>query len=160
MQYTSSRTLAGSPESALRVVREALVANGFAIVEASPTEVTAIGPGMFDSRQNPLHGVSKAKFRAEDGVIRAQAELGGAVWLGRFAMFFPLGLGLLLAMLFGLMGLKPGRPGSPSSPVLIPLIAVSPWLVLGPLLGRFIRKRTEKAVEALVQSAATISRLG
>jgi hypothetical protein len=160
MQYTSSIPIAGPPETAIRVVRDALIANGFTIVEAKPTEFTATGPGMMSTNQNAILGVSKATLRIDGAVIHVKAELGGAAWIGRFAMFFPIGLGVLLAAVFWVIRQAQGNLANKPTAVLAPLLAVSPWLVIGPLMARFIRKRTEQAVDALLQSAASISRAG
>ncbi len=155
MQYVSSIKIPGPPESAVKVVCDALIANGFAIADANSTGVTATGPGLISSNQNAILGASRASFRTEGGVLHVQAELGGAAWLGRFAMFFPIGLGVLLVIIFGAMW----WPQKPTA-VVIPLIAVSPWLVIGPLMARSIRRKTERAIDALLQSAASMSRVG
>jgi hypothetical protein len=158
MQYASSTPIAGPPETAIKVVRDALIANEFTILEAKPTEFTATGPGMMSTNQNAIRGVSKATFRTEGGMMHVQAELGGAVWLGRFAMFFPIALGVLLTAIFWVIGRTQGNLANRPAAVLTPLFPVLPWLVLGPLMARFIRRRTEKAIQGLLQSAASISR--
>jgi hypothetical protein len=152
MQYVSTTPISGRPEAAIRMVRDALVANAFTIVSASPTAFEATGPGMTGSNQNALLGISKASFRAEEGVIHVQAELGGAARLGLFVMFFPLALGGVLVATLSLAN-KPNA-------VLAPLLAVSPWLVVGPLMACFFRRRTEKAINALLLSTASISETG
>jgi hypothetical protein len=154
MPYVSATAISGRPETAIRVVRDALVANSFTIVSANPTAFTATGPGMSSSNQNPLLGISKVSFRAEGGLIHVQADLGGASRLGLFAMVFPPALGVLLAAIFYLT-----QNQNPNA-VVAPLGAVAPWLVLGPLMARWIRRRTEKAIHALLQSTASISETG
>ena len=152
MPYVSAVALSGPPEAAIRVVRDALIANAFTIGSVSPTEFTATGPGLMSSNQNPLLGVSGVSFRAEDGALHVQTELGGATRLGLFAIFFPLGLGLALA---GVL-----RVANKPNAFIAPMLAVAPWLVLGPLIAFFIRKRTQKAINALLLSAASISGTG
>ena len=156
MQYSSSIPIVGLPEIAIKVVRDALIANEFTIVDAKPTEFTATGPGMMSTNQNAIRGVSTATFRTEGRVMHVQAELGGAAWLGRFAIFFPFALGVLLAATFWGIGRTQGKPAD----VITPLFPVLPWLVIGPLMARYIRKRTEKAIYGLLQSAASISQAG
>lgn len=153
MSYTSSITIDGSPEKALIVVRDALVANAFTITEASQTGFTATGPGMNSNNQNVIRGVSKAVVHTEGNTLHISAELGAARRLGLFAMFFPPGLCLFLAAVFAALGPRHHNA------VYVPLLLAVPWLVLGPLLARMLRRRTEQAVEALLQSAAAISRI-
>jgi hypothetical protein len=152
MQYVSATPIAGPPEAAIKIVRDALVANAFTIVSASPTAFEATGPGLISSNQNSLMGISKASVRAEQGVLQVQAELGGAARLGLFVMVFPFVLGGVLILTLHLAN----RPNG----LLAPVLAVSPWVVLGPLMARLFRRRTEKAINALVLSAASISEMG
>jgi len=152
MPYVSATVISGPPEEALKVVRDALVANAFTILSATPTEFTAAGPGLTSSRQNSLLGASKVSLRVENSVLHLQAELGGAARLGLFATLFPLALGVFLAVVLGLAR-KPNG-------LIAPLLAVGPWLVVGPLMAVLFRKRTEKALNALLQSTAAISANG
>jgi hypothetical protein len=152
MPYTTSVTVDGPPQKAVTVLRDALLANAFTITEASQTGFTAIGPGMNSTNQNAIRGVSKATFHAEGKAIHVTAELGGAAWIGRFAIFFPLGLGVVWAIAFGMLWWPKHRDA-----VIVPLLVAAPWLLLGPLMARMVRRRTEQAIEALLQSAASIS---
>jgi hypothetical protein len=152
MKYVASTTITGSPEIALARIRDALLANGFTITTAKSTELAVTGPGLMSTKENPLRGVSVATFLTQGGQLHVQAELGGAAFLGRFAIYFPLGLGLFFVAVFGL-----GRLSSGPAAVIAPLLSVSPWLILGPLIARMIRKRTEKAINALLQGAAITS---
>jgi hypothetical protein len=152
MKYAASTTITGSPEIALARIRDALLANGFTITTARSTELTTTGPGMMSNKENPIRGVSAATFLTQGGQLHVTAELGGAAFLGRFAIYFPLGLGLFFVILFGW-----GRFSSGPAGILTPLLSVAPWLILGPLIARMIRKRTEKAIDALLQGAAITS---
>ncbi len=151
MPYVSSTVISGPPDAAIKMVRDALVANAFTVTKATATEFAATGPGMMGSNQSALLGVSKVSFRAEAGVLHVEADLGGAKRLGLFTMLFPPLLGLILV---GILSAT-GRPNS----ILAPALAVSPWIVVGPLMAFWIRKRTEKAINALLQSTAAISEI-
>jgi hypothetical protein len=142
--------------AALQVIRDALVANGFRLTGASSTEVTALGPGMWSMRQNPIRGVSKAVARARGSTIEIDAELAGAERLGLFVMLLPLALTLGLAVV--LVGAQRGTfAANPDSVVYLFLLPVV-WMILGPVLRWRVRRRTSNALEALVASAATVSR--
>ena len=153
MPYTSSIIIDGPPQKSVTVLRDALVANAFTITEASQTGFTATGPGMNSNNQNVIRGLSKAVVHTEGNTLHISAELGAARRLGWFAMFFPPGLCLFLALVFAALGPKHHIA------VYVPLLIAAPWLVLGPLMARLLRRRTEQAVEALLQSAAAISRV-
>jgi len=154
MQFIASVAVEGPPQRAVSMLRDALIANAFTITEAGQTGFKATGPGMTSTNQNAIRGVSTATVRAEGNVIHVAAELGGAAWIGRFAVLFPLSLGVLLAMVFGMLWWPKHRDA-----VIVPLLVAAPWLLLGPLMARTVRRRTEQAIEALLQSAASISRI-
>lgn len=153
MAYTTSIAVDGSPQKAVTVLRDALVANAFTITEASQTGFTATGPGMNSNNQNAIRGVSRAVVLTEENTLHISAELGAAKRLGLFAIIFPPALCLFLAAVFAGLGSKHHNA------VFVPLLIAAPWLVLGPLLARMLRRRAEQAIDALLQSAASISRI-
>jgi hypothetical protein len=153
MPYAASVIVEGPPEKSLAVVRDALVANAFTIAKVSKTGFTATGPGMNTNNQNTIRGVSMAEVHAEGNRLHISAELGAARRLGLFAILFPPGLRLILAAVFAVAGLNHRNA------VYVPLFIAAPWLVLGPLLARMLRRRTAQAVDALLQSAASIARI-
>jgi hypothetical protein len=61
--YRGTKRINGSGDEALRVVRDALVANGFTVASAGTSGFEARGPGMNSSKENPIRGVSHAKVR-------------------------------------------------------------------------------------------------
>jgi hypothetical protein len=89
----------------------------------------------------------------EGNSLRISAELGAARRLGLFALFFPPGLCLFLFVIF--IALGPRHHNA----VYVPLLIAVPWLVLGPLLAKLLRRRTEQAIDALLQSAASIANI-
>ncbi|MFM9066305.1 MAG: hypothetical protein ACKOUR_03065 [Planctomycetota bacterium] len=167
MHYRYEIVCRGSGREALRIIREALLANEFGIDAVDDRGFVARGPGLRSSRENAIRGVSEARVSMAGDKIELQAELGGVVRLGRFATFFPLALGASLALVFGLIlwgvsilggnGELARRPANLFIPLLAPLLTTLPWLLLGPWLTRVFRRRTERAIESLVQSAAHIA---
>lgn len=119
---------------------------------------------MNSSRENAIRGVTEARVLSDRGVIEIQAELGGVARLGRFVTLFPLVLGVVLAMIFLLIVWANGELGKQPANVWIPLIApllsTLPWLILGPWIARLFRRRTERAIESLLQSAAHCASVG
>ena len=66
-----------------------------------------------------------------------------------FLYLFPPALGGLLALTFALI------PHFPRQASLAPFLAVSPWLIISPLMGRWIRKRTIRAIDTLAHNLTT-----
>lgn len=161
MRYQTTASIHGPPETAIRIVRDALIANGFRIVDSCAGELTMMGPGMNSSRENPLRGVSLVTARVNQTQLELDAELGGVARLGRFVFFFPIALGLLLMLFFAIIAwaiANFGQQPLPSLiPLLTPLLTTLPWLVIGPWMTRIIRRRTERAIDALVHNATMIA---
>ncbi len=158
MDYHYEVTCLASADEALRIIRDALIANGFGIEAREEFQFTARGPGMLSSRENAIRGVTKARVTSSRGRIEIQAELGGVARLRRFVTLFPIALGMLLATTFLLIVWATGelgkRPVNVWIPLVAPLLSTLPWLILGPWMARLFRRRTERAIELLLQSAA------
>lgn len=106
-----------------------------------------IGPGMRSTHENPLLGVSSGACRIQGPTLELAVEFGGARMMQWFLLCFPIGLGILLALVFSF------TIGGWTA-ITTPQLAVAPWLVLSPLMSRWIYKRTESTVETAMQNAA------
>lgn len=149
MRYAATRAHSGSAASALKIVEETLLPNGFRIVEAGASRLELKGPGMRSSKENPLRGATRVVVDAHDGVLHLDASLGGVVWLSLFVCLFPPALWLIL----GLAALA--RPESGEGLLASKsLYGVGIWLVLGPAMSFWFRKRTIDALETMLINAA------
>ncbi|MDP8242550.1 MAG: hypothetical protein P9L94_00605 [Candidatus Hinthialibacter antarcticus] len=145
--YKSKVHIKGDPSKAWQTLQQTFINNNFSIKPHGASGFELTGPGLNSTKQNPLLGISKGACRLQGSTIELSAELGGAQFMQRFVLFFPIGLGLILALVFSLtMG--------GWTAVATPLLAVAPWLVLSPLLSRWIHNRTERAVETALQNVA------
>lgn len=98
MHYSRSVEFRGDAGKAFDLAAAALAGVGFRIDGRTDSSLEATGPGMTSSRQSPLVGASRIQFARRGGELTADAELGGARWVGRFATLFPLGLCLFLCV--------------------------------------------------------------
>ncbi|MCA8998088.1 MAG: hypothetical protein KDA80_13915 [Planctomycetaceae bacterium] len=164
MNYTREIPYDGTPSDAFTPLLQTLSANGFAVVEQEPKRMRFAGPGLNSTRQNPIRGVSELVAEVRDGTLALDAELGGVEFLGRFLRIFPVALGLFLLVVLGtslglVLGAQfgigfgvPFAPGWMWLPFIgaITLLPTLPWLFLGPMITQSIRKKTERAVDALL----------
>ena len=154
MDYKTSVPFTGSGTVAIEAARLQLSANGFKLDQPGKTQLIATGPGMRSTDQDPILGVSHAKISVNAGSIELQAELGGVKFMQRFIFLFPPALGGFLALTFFFM---------PEMPNFVPLLAfapILPWLVISPLMAKWIKTRTIKAVDTLVHNMANARRDG
>ena len=143
--HHTSAHFRGPAGAALDVGRVALMSLGFEIKRFSDDELRAVGPGLRSTQQPALLGVSELRIRVGSSRIEAKATLGGAARLKRFVYLFP---PLLMLVLF-LVNVLAGNGASWLYAAL-----VAPWVVLGPLIGWSIERRTSGAVDSLVRSMA------
>jgi hypothetical protein len=148
MDYTTSTPFTGSPATAVESARAQLMATGFQIDHASDTELVATGPGMHSTNQNAILGMTHAKIIVSSGTIDIYAELGGVKFMQRFIYIFPPALGAILALTFAFV------PNGPSNP-LFAFAPIMPWIVISPLMAKWIKKRTTKAIDTLLHNMAS-----
>jgi hypothetical protein len=150
-EYKLSILFRGDAKAALELARAALVAQGFEILAQSASELSVRGPGLHDTRQSPLLGATELSLQIAASSIEAQAVLGGVARMKAFVYWFPPGLGLVLALSFLIAGLPNWW---------VAFLAIAPWLVISPLMGAMIERRTVRAIEGLVRSMAVVAKPG
>jgi hypothetical protein len=161
MQYVASVPFRGDAEKAFRLAESALTGVGFRFTDRTPRSVEMVGPGMNGTRQSALVGASRIRVLSNRGELAVEADLGGVRRMSRFVTLFPiglaLGLGVVLSVAFGALT----GPG-------IWIVAVAAacggnaglWLLLGPLMARSIRKRTDRALDTLLANMVAVGESG
>jgi len=146
-QHKSSVAFVGNAADAFDVARTALLALGFEIVVVSDTELEAEGPGMHSNQQPALLGVSRLRINISSSKITATASLGGVAKMKSFVYLFPPGLVLLLFFI-----------GSRYSTEIswLYILLILPWVVISPLIGGALERKTKKAVDRLVHGMALV----
>lgn len=167
-EYHVAAKLSQPPEKALDLAKQVLAANGFRFETQSEDSLVAIGPGLRSTRQNPLLGATRIVLKVAQQHLALDADLNGVRTLQGFVRWFPLGLGLILGVSLGVVqgfifgaqtGVGFGVPWASgwkwmAFAMIGSLVPVSPWLVLSPIIGRSIEKRTKSALDTLVVNSA------
>lgn len=170
--YTTSTETPGPTGEILQAALTVLTNNGFAIVNRDELTASLKGPGLNSTRQNPLLGASAIRLALEGNQLRLDADLGGVDSMRRFLMRFPFLLGLGLGLFFGvggglmfgqLFGVGFGVPWAQGWAWMLlalgfAMLPVSPWLVLSPMISKWIRTRTQHALQTLVRNAVLMAR--
>lgn len=159
MEYSKTIQFAGHKTGALDMARAAFVAQGFQIVADSDDELRVTGPGMNSTNESPLKGVSEASIIIGASEIKIRAMLGGVQKMRMFLRLFPLGMELLFLIVFGSLAWR--LPAFRHAWIfLIPMLALSPWLFLAPLMVRSIEKKTAQAIDTLLSNMTMVGRNG
>ena len=143
MDYTLSVPCSGSISAAVETARLQFIANGFRLDQPSETELIATGEGMYSTKRNPIVGVSHARITVTSDSVDIVAKLGGVKLMQRFLYIFPPALAGCLALIFACI------PSFPRHAPLMAFLPVVPWIIISPLMARWIRTRTTKALDTL-----------
>ncbi len=102
-------------------------------------------------------GATRIRISSGGGNLAVEADLGGVANLARFIKLFPIGLVLCLGIAFAIVFSVIFGPG-----VWIVAVATAVggnavlWLVLGPLLARGFRARTDRALDTLLANMVVV----
>ncbi len=136
----------------LSIAESQLANRGFRIVKKNDEMVEVTGPGLNSTKQDPLLGASMIRLSGRVGTLNLEAELGGAQFLSNFVRRFPfmlcIGLAIVMEITFALT--LPGRNALWFG--LVPILAASPWIIIGPLMAKSILKRTENSLETFLHN--------
>lgn len=157
MEYSKTVPFTGRASRALDVARSTFIGQGFQITASSDNELRVTGPGINSTRENPLKGVSEASIIVRNAAIEIKATLGGAQKLKTFVRIFPLAMEIFFLLIFGVLALVLPRFRQWWI-FLIPLLALSPWLFLGPVIARSIERKSTQAVDTLLSNMMMMGR--
>ena len=157
MDYEKTVPFNGSPEKAFETARNTFLPHGFEIVGSSSTTLEVAGPGtLWTKGQDPMVGVSKACISAADGGLSIKAELGGVTKAVKYLILFILGMAVFFILVFGF--LFSARQGQPINKIILTSIApFIPWPVIIPLMAIWMRSRTCKALDTLLNNMVVLA---
>ncbi len=151
MDYQRTLSLQGDAQLALEKAVQIFVQNNFALKKIHSNKMELCGPGMTSTKENPLVGVSKAWLKLSGKQITLEAELGSVRRMQWFIWIFPIALGLFLFLIIGASE-KNFRNALPVC------WAISPWIVLSPLMSWWMKRRTLRSLNVLLENSAELSR--
>lgn len=136
----------GNPREVLATVREAFIAQGFAIEREYEYSFTARGRGMWSSQALPLHGISRVQVSVTGDAIAANAELDALRKVQTFIIGAPLLIDTIASVVCGIVI-------APWVGVLVACGTILPYVFIGPLIVRMFRKRVEAALDTVLSEA-------
>lgn len=151
--YETSRSLEGDAGRALDFAAATLAAMGFTIEARRPTELDANGPGLRCAGRSPLRGISAIHLRASAGTLSATADLSSCRRMFLVLGMMLVGMAVFLLVLFNTIPIHRRGPyywWMPAAPL-------APWPVLLPAMYAWANRSARKAVDTLIQNAATMA---
>ena len=151
MNYEKTITFTGEPAGALDIAKNTFLPNGYLISESTENSITLKGDNLFwlQQQNNPLIGISKINIQVENSTISLKAELGNITKVIIFLIACIVGLALLMVIIFAIV--FAGKEDGPNV-ILISLLPLVPWPILAPLIFFFLKYRTRKAIDILMNN--------
>lgn len=159
MDYERTIPFSGDIKSVLEVARNAFIQHNFQIVHTSDSTLEMVGFGTIWARgQAPLVGISKVSIRGAAGNLSIEAEFGGIRKVVAYMALFILGLAVFFLIVFGIVFSLQGMPLSKI--IVIALAPLAPWPVLIPIIAKWLKSRTSRALDVLINNMAYLGRQG
>ncbi|NQT14640.1 MAG: hypothetical protein HQ582_17925 [Planctomycetes bacterium] len=156
MEYEKTVRVSGDIVQAVRVVAKTLTRHGFQIVKKRESSARLLASEMGRSRSSPLGGASVVCLTGRSGRLTIEAEFGGLQRRMRIATGIVLGVAVLLIVLF--------RCLFPSESLAVRCLEsfgpLAPCPVLLLLIERHFMRRSVRAMDVLLENAATLSENG
>lgn len=157
IEYAASLPFRGDTAKAFALAEAALTALGFRFTDRTASSVELAGPGMNSSRESGLTGASRIRISGGRGELAVEADLGGVAWMARFVKLFPIGLVLCLGIVLSVVFSVVFGPGVWIVAVAAAVVGNAVlWLVLGPLMARGFRARTDRALDTLLANMVAV----
>lgn len=151
MHYTSQHRFAGDTDKAFAAIETMLMPNGFRITDRGPRSISLQGRGMQSTKESPLRGATRIHIEQKGGHLRLDAFLGGVRFMMLFVCVFP------VLLFLGMTLLPPLIAGHGWQAIdFKPLLGGVAWLIIGPAMSVWIRKRTTNALEDMLNNAAVV----
>jgi hypothetical protein len=149
MDYQRTIPVAHS-EKAVDAAANVFIQHSFQIVEQSETTVELTGPGMISSRQDPLVGISRIRISQSSGSLSVEAQFDSIRKLIKYLAVFIVVMGVFFLVLFAILFTRQEQPMG--IVVLISVAPLAPWPVLLPLILRWLKSRTARALDVLLSN--------
>jgi len=157
MDYEKTISFTGNLEKALETARNVFIQHSFQIINDSSSSVELIGTGtMWIKGQDPLVGISKVSVRGTGSELTIEAEFGIVNKTIKYLILFIFGMAVFFLIVFGVMFYLQGQ--DVRKVLLIALAPFAPWPIIFPLMAKFMKWRTSKALDALLHNMTVLGK--
>jgi len=146
--YEKSVPFNGEASKSVELARSVFFQHSFRIVSNEASAVEFWGPGtIWVKGQDPLAGISKVSIEAGHDKVSIRADFGGTRKTIKYAAFFLVSLALFFVVFFGILFGVRGEPVM--NIILFSLVPFAPWPVILPLMAKWMKSRTSRALVAV-----------
>ena len=149
IKYKKTIEFNGDTSAAMATAKNFFITHGLKLELRGDDTLLLTGPGMISNRGNAIKGVTKGQLQITSSSIVFTGELGGVEFMKKFVCFFPpaliLGITAVLSIIFYLTNQF-------SVEIFFFALTIIPWLFIGPLFGKSMQRKTENAVDTLLEN--------
>ncbi|MHC4394390.1 MAG: hypothetical protein ACYS1A_01925 [Planctomycetota bacterium] len=157
MDYEKTISFNGNLEKALETARNVFIQHSFQIVNDSSSAIELTGTGtMWLKGQDPLVGISRISIRGTGSEISVEAKFGGITKNIKYLIIFLLGMAVFFLVVFGVM--LHLQQQDVRMVLLIALGPLVPWPIVIPLMAKFMKRRTSRALDALLHNMTVLGK--
>ena len=153
MNHTQSLDFRGDLAAAFALAASTLTACGFKLVNKTARSLEFTGPGTIHSQGSALLGASRITITGGGGRIELEAELGGHRRL-MAVVGLVIAVAIAQAVVFGTHILQSSQAIDWVRMLPFVILSLVFGVVVGPLGGRFLRQRTTRALDTLLNNMA------
>ena len=153
MDYQTTIAYPGDATEGLTRLVEILSPLGFRIERRERSEIEVTGPGMNNTRQSPLLGISRLRAQVQPGQLTVEAQFGALDRLLWFMGGFLIALGVFLVVLFAIL-----FRNRPDFHLWIVILPFAPWPILLPLLRVFLHRRLRRTLDNVLHNLGMMAK--
>jgi hypothetical protein len=155
MSYEKSVPFSGNAGKAFEVARNTFLPLGFTIVENTDDYMELTGPKIpYTEGQNPLADFSRVSISAENNELTIEAEVRDV----RKSIKFLIGFFIIIGTVVLFVAFRSVFRNNPKFSPFYLLLVFAPWPVVLPLMGRAMKSRVSKSLDALLNNMAVLGK--
>lgn len=151
LDYHNTIAFEGDAGRALQTARRGFSQCSFLVEEDGPEGFTASGPGLHNSRHNPLYAISWVRVRVGEGRIEIEARLGGLRTIRRFIIGVTLAFLIIFLVCFGMAADK-----TIAERMILPIMSLIAGMLIFPFMLHALRRNTIRNLDRLAGNMAAL----
>ena len=162
MDYEKTIPFNGDPSRAIDLAVQAFTVNGFRITSKTGSSIEAEGPGMLNTREQPLRAASRVSLAFTGSTASVRADFGALRKLLRIMSLILVALAVFLEILFFAIGPSMRWDHPVAHPrrflALMSLAPLAPWPILVSVIWTLMRKRVRRELDTLLHNMTMVGR--
>ena len=154
MDYEKTMPFTGNTEKALDTAKNVLMQHSFQAIKLESSSLEFTSPNtIFTKGENPLLGASRILISSTSASLTIKADYATLRKTMKYMVIFLLGM-----TVFFLVGFSILFHNRPNYKWWISVLPLAPWPIIIPLMSRFMKNRTTRALDSLLNNIAAVGK--